>query len=181
MAKPYTLSDFISTAIVFDEEIRQKHQALFSSGNYLRETKSPEHFCVYFGGIDLKSKKVFLGHHRKANLWLFNGGHLEPDETIETTIVREAGEEWGVPVLPDQILELHALTITPINNPLQPNCSAHYDLWNFVALDENSFSPDQQKLDTEFFSAKWFSLEEAKQQETDRNTPLLLDLLGQKL
>lgn len=42
--------------------------------------------------------RVLLVHHRKLDLWLYPGGHLDPDETPAEAAVREVREETGVDV-----------------------------------------------------------------------------------
>jgi len=43
------------------------------------------------------------------------------------------------------------LTITPINNQVQP-CKTHYDIWYLVMTDGNNFNINPQ----EFHDTKWF-------------------------
>ncbi len=40
--------------------------------------------------------KVLLIHHKKLNLWLPVGGHIDKDETPDEAIIREIKEETGL-------------------------------------------------------------------------------------
>lgn len=42
--------------------------------------------------------RVLLVEHRKAGLWLYPGGHVEPDEAPAEAAVREVAEETGLAV-----------------------------------------------------------------------------------
>lgn len=138
-------------------------------GKLTRDENPYSHFCVYFAGFDQKAKKVFIGHHKKSGLWLFNGGHIDEGETPEEAIEREMGEEWGVKIDLQSIGKPKLLTITPINEPAI-KCIRHFDIWFFVPLSEASFQPNQDFLKTEFHSNGWKSVEEAKKLITDLNT-----------
>ncbi|MFH1246760.1 MAG: NUDIX domain-containing protein [Candidatus Micrarchaeota archaeon] len=45
-----------------------------------------------------KGDKVLLIHHKKLNLWLPVGGHIEQNETPDAAVLREAREEIGLEV-----------------------------------------------------------------------------------
>ena len=119
-----------------------------------------------------KAKKVFIGHHKKSGLWLFNGGHMDKGETPEESLDREMGEEWGVKIKLEIIGEPKLLTITPINNPTKQKCTSHYDIWYFVPLSEADFKPDQDLLATEFHTTGWKTIDEARALITDQATLL---------
>lgn len=46
----------------------------------------------------VKDGKVLLVHHRKLDMWLPAGGHIEEGETPEDTVLREAKEEAGLDI-----------------------------------------------------------------------------------
>lgn len=134
-----------------------------------RDENPHTHFCVYFAGYDKEAKKVFIGHHKKSNLWLFNGGHIDEGETPEEALEREIGEEWGVKIKLEDIGEPKLLTITPIGNQ-NIKCTKHFDIWFFVPLSENGFKPDQSLLNTEFHTSGWKSIDEARELIADPAT-----------
>ena len=43
-------------------------------------------------------RKVLLVYHKKLNVWLYPGGHIEPYETPDETVIREVKEETGLDV-----------------------------------------------------------------------------------
>ena len=59
----------------------------------LRDEHSPNHFCVFFIPYHKKTNSVFIGHHVKANLWIPPGGHVDTNETLTGTAIREIYEE----------------------------------------------------------------------------------------
>lgn len=138
-------------------------------GQLTRDENTFSHFCVYFAAYDPDSKDVYIGHHKKSGLWLFNGGHIDKGETPDEALEREIGEEWGVEIDLKGVGEPKLLTITPINNP-KVKCTRHYDIWYFVPVSKTGFAPDKEKLDTEFHTTGWKDIEEAKVLVTDLNT-----------
>ncbi len=56
------------------------------------------HFCVTVYIFDPKKGKFLLIDHKKLEKWLPPGGHIEPDESPETTALRETKEETGLEV-----------------------------------------------------------------------------------
>ena len=59
-------------------------------------TEHTRHLTASMVVIDPDTEAVLLIHHLAANLWMFPGGHLDPDETPAECAVREAEEETGV-------------------------------------------------------------------------------------
>ncbi|WP_321864405.1 NUDIX hydrolase [Burkholderia cenocepacia] len=41
-------------------------------------------------------RELLLLHHRKLDVWLYPGGHVEPAETPDTSVLREIEEETGI-------------------------------------------------------------------------------------
>lgn len=141
------------TALKYLERIRE--------GNLCKKENELSHMCTYFAPYDPVAKEIFIGHHKKSGLWLMNGGHIEPGETLSDTLKREIDEEWGLKYEDFEIPEPALLTICPIDNPEKQKCRAHFDIWHFIPVDKNSFHPDEEKLAEEFHEAKWFSFDEA--------------------
>ena len=144
-------------------------------GQFARDENPYTHFCVYFAGFDLDDRKVFIGHHKKSGLWLFNGGHMDKGEIPGESLDREMGEEWGLKIKLEEIGKPRLITITPINNPSKQKCTSHYDIWYFVPLSETGFRPDQDLLATEFHTTGWKTIEEARGLITDPATLLAID------
>ena len=145
--------------------IKQKFLSRISQGKLTREENPESHFGVYFLPFDPESRKVFLIHHKKSGLWLFPGGHMEINEYIQKTLIREAKEELCLKIQPGEIDLPFFLTITPINNP-NYSCREHFDVWYLLETDKLSVSADPK----EFHQAKWLSIPQAKKLVTDLNS-----------
>ncbi|MDD2823364.1 MAG: NUDIX domain-containing protein [Candidatus Daviesbacteria bacterium] len=142
-------------------------------GGLTRDENVLSHFCVYFAAYDPGSKEVFIGHHKKSGLWLFNGGHVDKGEALEETLFREMGEEWGVQIPLQNLGEPRLITVANIinstNNP-RMKCIKHYDIWYFVPVSKASFAPEKERLDTEFSEIGWKNIKEARALVTDPST-----------
>ncbi len=154
--------------------VEEKFVVRINEGNITRDEDLLSHFCVYFAGYDINSGKVFIGHHRKSNYWLFNGGHMDKGESPEESVLREIEEEWGDGIVIQDFLNPSFLTITDINNT-NVKCKTHYDIWYFVSLEESSFNPDRNKLAKEFYETGWKTLNEAKKLIKDPNTLMAIN------
>ncbi|MFC1613244.1 NUDIX hydrolase [Patescibacteria group bacterium] len=55
-----------------------------------------KHFTA--SALIIKDNKVLLVYHKKLNVWLYPGGHIEDNETPDQTVIREVKEETGLDV-----------------------------------------------------------------------------------
>lgn len=135
------------------------------AGDYklTRDEGEPKHFCCYFFPYDLQAKKVFIVHHKKAQLWLAPGGHMDSKERPIEALNREVREELGVSNVASEAVRPFLLTITPINNPRQPKCQEHLDIWYSVPTDGSNFNIDP----SEFLETRWVTIDEARKLVTD--------------
>lgn len=148
--------------------IRRAFSVRLAQGNVSREEDPLSHFCVYFAAYDPNAKEVFIGHHRRSGLWLFNGGHMEKDELPADAVRREIGEEWGIPV--PRIPKPALLTLTKIEHPETQICEWHYDMWYFMPVDKNAFDPDPKLLAKEFHQIGWKTFPQARLLVRDPST-----------
>lgn len=118
----------------------------------LRFENPQDHFCAFFLPFDLKSKSVYLGHHKKADDWIPPGGHIEENEHPLETIKREIVEELDYKLVNEKI-ELFDLTIKDIIDPKR-TCKVHWDLWYLVYLNKVDFKFDKR----EFYQAEWYPI-----------------------
>lgn len=152
------------------EKISLKFLQKINEGNLTKDEDPKSHFCVYFAAYDPKAKQIFIGHHKKSSLWLFNGGHIDKDEIPSEALEREIKEEWGIIMQSKDIGNPLLLTITKINNPAKQTCRTHYDIWYFVSVNKKNFNPSKKNLAEEFYENKWTSTSEAKLIVTEINT-----------
>ncbi len=143
-------------------EICQRFLARAEDGALTRDEKPTSHFCLYFLPYNPESKKVFIIHHRKSGLWLSPGGHIDQGETIFQTLVREIKEELGFIYSIPENLKPFLLTITPIENEIQP-CKIHFDIWYGIQTDGSGFKVDPR----EFHETRWLTIPEARGLVTD--------------
>ncbi|MBU0572211.1 NUDIX domain-containing protein [Patescibacteria group bacterium] len=143
-------------------------------GNFTQAENPYNHFCVYFAAYDPKLKEVFIGHHKKSGLWLFNGGHIDEGESPQEALEREMGEEWGIEMTADEVGGSSLLTITDVENPGRQQCTLHYDIWYFVPVNKVEFEPDEELLSKEFYQTDWKSIADANELITDENTILAI-------
>lgn len=137
-------------------------------GQLTRDENIYNHFCVYFAAYDRECQQVFIGHHKKSGLWLFNGGHIDKNETPDQTLKREIAEEWGLDIDLQTTADPKLITITRIKNKHRPTkCKTHYDIWYFVPVSKHNFFPNQDNLDNEFYITGWKSIEQARDVVTD--------------
>ncbi|QQG43410.1 MAG: NUDIX domain-containing protein [Candidatus Daviesbacteria bacterium] len=165
----------------FDPEVTERYLQRISEGNLTRDENPYTHFCVYFAAFDPHKKSVFVGHHKKSGLWLFNGGHIDRGEGISDALVRESGEEWGVKIPIEDVKRPLLLTITQIPANQKQICKTHYDIWCFVPSDEDTARFNQDLLAKEFFETRWLSIPNARSRITDLSTLKALALLEQRL
>lgn len=156
-------------ALIFQERLKDKALT--------RDENAESHFCAYFAACDYKNKQLFIGHHIKSGLWLFNGGHIDKDETLFETVKREIEEEWGLDASNLEVGSPALLTIAEIDNPTKQTCKLHLDVWHFINVDKNDFNPDPSKIAEEFHSVEWLDLREARKIITDPGTLQALDFI----
>lgn len=160
------------------EKVKKEFARRAGEGALTRDENPITHFCVYFAAYDSENQQVFIGHHKKSGLWLFNGGHIDEGELPLEALEREVKEEWGENVHLDGGYEPSLLTITEINNPTKQKCRLHYDIWYFISLNRNTFTPDESLLEKEFHQTGWKLAGEAKGLIDDVNTLTALAEIG---
>lgn len=149
------------------DELEHEHIAevlgwIDSNGELCRIEKPatpPKHLVSYFVITD--GSHLLLGDHKKAQLWLPTGGHVEPGEHPRQTVVRELRDELGMELthsLAPPLMVTHAVTVgsTP----------GHTDvcLWYLVKADRSElryFDAD------EYRTVQWFAFKEAPVSQSD--------------
>ncbi len=114
-------------------------------------------------------KKVLLIHHKKLNMWLPVGGHIELNEDTDQALLREIGEECGLREEDMTFIEnrpkntQHSFLLTPQYIDIHDitNDHRHVGLIYFV----KSRKPDILYNAEEHNSIKWFSPEDLDNME----------------
>ncbi len=173
----HNLVDIINRAIG-KEEVKRKFLDRLRQGQLTRSENPTSHFCVYFAVLDPNEQSVFIGHHKKSGLWLFNGGHMDPGETPTDTVIREAREEWGLTLNQNLLTDPQLVTLTEIEHPERQMCEWHFDFWHFLPFAQSSFHPSHTSLQIEFFFYGWKSFTQAAALLTDANSREALAYCG---
>ena len=111
------------------------------------------HLVSYFLVYAPEQSKVLLVDHKKAELWLPPGGHIEANEHPKETVIREAKEELGIEA---EFLFDEPLFVTV--NQTVGNITQHCDVSLWYVLKGN---PNHEFIyDTdEFNQIRWFEMD----------------------
>lgn len=159
-----SICDSLETFSAFTQKLKK--------GSPTRDENPQYHFCAYFLPYNSKNKEVFIIHHKKSGLWLSPGGHVDKEETLFEALNREINEELGVKEFFGEEPSPFLLTITPIENRVQP-CKTHYDVWYLLSTDGSNFNIDL----AEFHDTKWLAIEEARKIITDKANLKALEII----
>ncbi len=111
------------------------------------------HLVSYFVIVNQEMDKILLVDHKKAELWLPPGGHVEPGEDPKETVRREAKEELKIDA---EFLVDEPILLTVTNTV--GNVAKHTDvsLWYLIKGDSDqvlNYDAD------EFNQIRWFELD----------------------
>ncbi|OGN55696.1 MAG: NUDIX hydrolase [Chlamydiae bacterium RIFCSPHIGHO2_12_FULL_44_59] len=148
-----------------------------SSGADLFRTAKPKtpdpHLVSYFAFVDQRQQRLLFVDHKKCNLWIFPGGHVEPGEHPQETVTRECLEELGS-FAHFLSIDPFFLTIAKTTNPV----GQHTDISFWFLLKK----PEDLVLTyckEEFHQICWFSLDEIPYHRSDSNMKRFIDKLIQ--
>ncbi|MBI4973964.1 NUDIX domain-containing protein [Candidatus Roizmanbacteria bacterium] len=137
------------------EVLNECRDALEYNKGLIKKDNISHHFCCFLVPLYLPAKSIFLVHHIKAKSWIPPGGHIDPDETPESTVKREFQEELDYS-LTDEKVSLFDVSIARIED--SRTCVIHYDLWYTILCKEETRFIIEKK---EFHDAGWFPIDEA--------------------
>ena len=130
-----------------------KFEKRLKNPQLLRSENPSDHVCAMFYPVDVTTKKVFLGHHKKANDWISPGGHIDEGELPVETAARECCEELNFKA--DQnsfrLFDIDYLKLAPSKNV----CRIHWHIVYLLPLKETQFSFTKE----EFYDAGWFGID----------------------
>lgn len=117
-------------------------------------------------GYIINKNRVLLIQHKKLDLWLPVGGHIEKDETPDDALLREIKEEIGIDV---EILNyinfpIEGNTKKNLSSPFYVNVHSvgDHDHCCFYYLCR-AINPEKLKINKELKNFGWFSKEELEQ------------------
>ena len=144
-----------------EERCRLDVLSWVDSGAALCRTRKPatpvRHLVSYFVVVDLSRCAVLLVDHRKAQLWLPTGGHVEPGEHPRATVRREAAEELGVDARFVSASGGRPLLLT--STVTVGLTAGHTDVGLWYAVDGDADAELRHDAE-EFRAVRWFGFEE---------------------
>ena len=119
-------------------------------------------------GYIFHKNKVLLVHHKKLNLWLPAGGHIDKDETPDEALTREIKEETGIKI---EILNKNDM---PIEGNVKENLGVPFHA-NVHSVGDHehcclfyickALNPEKLEINKELKNFKWFSDDELYNKE----------------
>lgn len=133
------------------------------------------HLVSYFIVIDPQTNELLLVDHKKAELWLPPGGHVELNEHPRETVKREVKEELGIDA---EFMFEDPLFLTITNTV--GNVARHTDVSLWYVLTGNRETPLTFDTD-EFYQIQWFHQKEIPYKRTDPHMKRFVDKIMKKL
>ena len=119
-------------------------------------------------GFIFHKNKVLLVHHKKLNLWLPVGGHIDKDETPDRALLREIREETCIKV---EILNKNDI---PLEGNVKENLALPFHANVHSVIDHEhcclfyickAINPKKLKINNELDDFKWISKDELNGKE----------------
>lgn len=118
-------------------------------------------------------RKLLMIHHRKLNLWLPVGGHIETNETPDDAVLREIKEEVGISAeifaVPSIVSELPTKKVlaTPFYVDLHSVGDHDHVGFCYVCTTDN---PTIEMNERELKNFRWIGKDELENIDTPKNT-----------
>lgn len=148
------------------------------SGAQLFRIQKPDtpnkHLVSYFVLVDKEAEAILLVDHKKAQLWLPTGGHVEIDEDPIEAVRRECLEELGVEA---DFLSREPMFLT--STVTVGLTAGHTDVSFWYLLKGNTRDHYQYDKD-EFNAIKWFGFDEIPFERSDPHMKRFIEKLKKK-
>lgn len=161
----YNLISNISPFDLLEQRQIVETLAWIQTGAPIFRIKKPDvpnkHLVSYFVLFDETNRRILLADHKKAQLWLPTGGHVEVDEDPKQTVIRECYEELAVEA--DFWVEAPIFLTSTVTVGIT---AGHTDvsLWYVLKGDSSvSYAFDQD----EFNAVSWFGFDEIPYAKSD--------------
>lgn len=148
-----------------EEEHIQDTLSWIQSGAPLFRIQKPDvparHLVSYFMLFDEEAKKVLLVDHKKAQLWLPTGGHVEIDEHPRDAVIRECFEELKIEA---EFWKNDPIFLTSTKTVGLTAGHTDVSLWYVLKGSHRGvyqFDPE------EFTAIQWFNLDEVPYERSD--------------
>ena len=129
------------------------------------------HLVAYFLLLDPIHKKILLVDHKKAELWLPAGGHVEPNEHPKETVKREVLEELNTEA---EFLLSKPFFLTVTQTVGQTAGHTDVSIWYLLKGDvDMSYQFDRE----EFNQIRWFSAIDVPYERSDPHMQRCLEKL----
>lgn len=163
-----TISNIVMGIQPFDDlERRQLDETLswIQSGAPIFRIQKPDipekHLVSYFVLFDEAARKILLVDHKKAQLWLPSGGHVEIDEHPKEAAIRECEEELGVRA---ELWREEPIFLTSTVTVGLTAGHTDVSLWYIVKGNhKDTYAFDAE----EFYGVRWFSFDEIPFEKSD--------------
>jgi 8-oxo-dGTP diphosphatase len=148
----------VLTPEITTPEDYQRFISKLKTGKLIRKENPLSHSCAIALAFDAHTKRILVVHHKKAQSWIFPGGHIEPDELPTDSAIRELEEEIGLSQAETVLVGPFGAQVLDINNPPQI-CREHYDIFFGISTDPKTVSVNMK----EFLGFEWLSIDDAKE------------------
>ncbi len=123
-------------------------------------------------GYIIHANKVLLVHHRKLDLWLAVGGHIDENETPDQALLREIKEEVGIDA------EILSVSDLPREGNVKYNLATPFYVNVHSVGDHDhcslfyvckAINPKQLKINNELKNFKWFTKNDLNKDQIPAN------------